>query len=60
MFWKYIAKTIHKERCVVCGIKTEYAFCVSIQARLHYIRGVGQLCACCYHDIYGKSGVADG
>ena len=41
-----------KDRCVVCGAETPYDIMDDIFIRLHYIEGVGQLCAECFTEIY--------
>lgn len=43
-----------KEKCVSCGKETPYTFVTSIDLRLYYIEGGGQLCEECYKKIYGK------
>ena len=40
------------EKCVSCGIDTEYKFNDYIDFRFGYIEGAGQLCKECYVEIY--------
>ena len=42
------------DRCVVCGIKTEYTKDTPISERFGYIIGGGQLCRKCYTELYGN------
>jgi|LFRM01.2.fsa_nt_gb uncharacterized protein with PIN domain len=38
--------------CVLCGRRTHFRKNDSIQARVHYIEGAGQLCPDCYTDLW--------
>ena len=40
------------EKCVSCGIDTEYKFNDHIDFRFGYIEGAGQLCKECYAEVY--------
>ncbi|HXK36104.1 MAG TPA: hypothetical protein VJ553_00795 [Candidatus Paceibacterota bacterium] len=40
------------ERCVNCGQDTGVPVTLSVDRRLHYIEGAGQLCRDCCHGIY--------
>jgi len=41
-----------KDRCVMCGIKTEYDNDTHIDNRKYYIEGAGQMCMPCHQRIY--------
>ena len=43
-----------KDKCVTCGIDSIFDFTEHIKFRIGYIKGVGQLCLDCLHDIYYK------
>ena len=43
-----------KEKCVVCGEKTEYMFSTPISERQNYVEGAGQFCPKCFYDLYIK------
>lgn len=38
--------------CVFCGEETEYKKDTPIEKRDGYIKGAGQLCRKCFHEIY--------
>lgn len=40
--------------CVCCGETTGYKSDVSIDERIGYIEGTGQLCLNCYRELYPK------
>lgn len=40
-----------KERCISCGIDTEYRFNDHIDFRHGYIEGAGQLCKGCFSNL---------
>ena len=37
------------EKCVICGVDTQYRFRTPIDFRYNYVEGAGQLCSKCYH-----------
>ena len=41
-----------KDKCVMCGTKTEYTKDTHIDQRRHYIEGAGQMCKDCHTKIY--------
>ena len=41
-----------KDKCVMCGIKTDYDKDTHIHNRKHYIEGAGQMCSPCHQRIY--------
>ncbi len=41
-----------KDKCVMCGTKTEYDTTTHIHNRKHYIEGAGQMCGPCHQRIY--------
>ena len=41
-----------KDKCVMCGVKTEYDMTTHIDNRKHYIEGAGQMCGPCHQRIY--------
>ena len=41
-----------KDKCVMCGAKTEYDEDVHIHNRKYYIEGAGQMCMPCHQRIY--------
>lgn len=43
------------EKCVSCGIDTEYHFMDNINYRKGYVEGAGQLCESCYTKTYRTS-----
>ena len=45
-------KVSTKDKCVMCGIKTEYDKSVHIHNRKHYVEGAGQMCSPCHQRIY--------
>lgn len=49
----YILKK--QDFCVVCWNKTEFKKDTPIDQRIHYVKGVGQLCYKCWKEIYGKN-----
>ena len=40
------------EKCVSCGIETEYTIDQPIVTRNYYVEGAGQLCEACCEKIY--------
>ena len=42
------------DKCVTCGIDSIFDFTEHIKFRIGYIKGVGQLCLDCLHEIYYK------
>ena len=38
--------------CVLCGVETEYKKDTPVEKRYGYIKGAGQLCRKCFHEIY--------
>ena len=43
-----------KDKCVTCGVDSIYDTWEHIKFRIGYIKGVGQLCLDCLHEIYYK------
>ena len=43
-----------KDKCVTCGVDSIYDIDEHIKFRIGYIKGVGQLCLDCLHEIYFK------
>ena len=43
---------VKKDKCVMCGAKTEYDTNTHIDNRKHYIEGAGQMCRGCHTRIY--------
>lgn len=39
-----------KEKCLSCGVETQYEFDTNIEYRANYIEGVGQLCRTCFNE----------
>jgi hypothetical protein len=37
-----------KDKCVMCGVETEYDIHTNVNLRFRYIDGAGQLCKKCY------------
>ena len=44
-----------KEKCVICGKETPYILTTSVEYRVGYISGAGQLCMKCYRELYQKN-----
>ncbi len=44
-----------KDKCVTCGVDSIYDIDEHIKLRIGYIKGVGQLCLDCLHEIYFKN-----
>ena len=42
------------DKCISCGVDTEYTITTPIDQRRHYIEGAGQLCGKCHREIYKK------
>jgi len=42
------------DKCVVCGVDTQYRVDEHIDFRMGYIEGCGQLCLDCWDKIYYK------
>ena len=40
------------DKCQICGMETPYKKADNINVRKYYIEGAGQLCECCYKDVY--------
>ena len=40
------------DKCQICGMETPYKKTDNINVRKYYIEGAGQLCECCYKDVY--------
>lgn len=40
---------MEKEKCVICGVDTNYNISTNVDMRVGYIEGVGQLCLECYN-----------
>ena len=38
----------NKDKCVICGIETQYDDTISVDFRFNYVDGMGQLCSNCY------------
>ena len=38
-----------KEKCIICGIETEYDITENIHNRYFYVEGAGQTCENCYN-----------
>jgi hypothetical protein len=43
---------MEKDKCIVCGLDTQYEQSLDIEFRQHYVEGAGQLCTKCHKDIY--------
>jgi hypothetical protein len=39
---------MNKDKCVICGIETQYDQSTSVDFRFNYVDGMGQLCGNCY------------
>jgi hypothetical protein len=39
-----------KDKCVMCGVETEYNIYTNVNLRYGYIEGMGQLCVKCRKD----------
>lgn len=37
-----------KDKCIMCGVETEYDVHTNINLRFRYVEGAGQLCKKCY------------
>ena len=48
-------KSSGQELCVVCWNETEFKKTTPIDERVHYVKGVGQLCHECWKKVYGSS-----
>ena len=42
-----------REKCVRCGVETEYDVSSPVTVRRYYVEGSGQLCPLCYQELYG-------
>ena len=40
-----------KDKCVLCGVETEYTIDTHVDQRIGYIDGAGQLCNGCYDKL---------
>ena len=49
---KQMKVEVKKDKCVMCGAKTEYDTNTHIDNRKHYIEGAGQMCEDCHTKIY--------
>ena len=49
------SNSTEQELCVVCWNETEYKKDTPIEERVHYVKGVGQLCHKCWQEIFGKN-----
>ena len=49
---KEIEEKEEKEKCVICGVETEYFRSTPINQRRYYVEGCGQLCEGCWGDTY--------
>lgn len=47
---KYVSKN-NKDLCMMCESETEYSHDVSIEYRMGYVEGAGQLCKNCYEKV---------
>jgi hypothetical protein len=47
-------KMQEKDKCVSCGIETEFDRDEHIDFRTHYVEGAGQLCKECFDEIWDK------
>lgn len=45
------SKESEKEKCVICGLETEYLWTDPITTRKNYIEGCGQVCEHCYKQL---------
>ncbi len=45
-----------KERCIRCGVETEYDVSTPVTVRRWYVEGSGQLCEQCYFTLYPVPG----
>ena len=43
-----------KDKCVTCGVDSLFNIREHIKFRIGYIKGAGQLCLDCLHEIYCK------
>lgn len=43
------------ERCVLCGAQTDVPLTMPVDCRLHYVEGIGQLCAHCAQRAAGET-----
>ena len=41
-----------KEKCIRCGVETEYDVSSPVTVRRWYIEGSGQLCEKCFYELY--------
>ena len=48
-------KESKKDKCVSCGVETQYDAFDHIDLRYFYIEGCGQLCPKCFDDTYQKN-----
>jgi hypothetical protein len=48
-----------KEKCIRCGVETEYDVSSPVTVRRWYIEGSGQLCEKCYFTLYPVPGFFD-
>ena len=47
-----------KEKCVLCGVETNYLVSENINNRIGYIEGAGQLCETCYSNGTNREHIA--
>jgi hypothetical protein len=45
-----------KEKCIRCGVETEYDVSSPVTVRRWYIEGSGQLCEKCFFELYPMPG----
>lgn len=45
-----------KERCIRCGVETEYDVSTPVTVRRWYVEGSGQLCEQCFYELYPVPG----
>lgn len=48
----YMDKENKKDKCVSCGVETQYDQFDHIDSRYFYVEGAGQLCSQCFNDTY--------
>jgi hypothetical protein len=50
---------MERERCIRCGVETEYDVSSPVTVRRWYIEGSGQLCEKCFYELYPVPGAFD-
>jgi len=48
-----------KEKCIRCGVETEYDVSSPVTVRRWYIEGSGQLCEKCFFELYPMLSTSD-